>query len=131
MSQGGHARGTVLLVDDDGGVRLVTRLALRAAGYRVLAAGTGAEALALCARHAGPVHHLVADVRLPDTTGPRLAEAVRALRPGVRVLFFSGYPREALGEHERPPPGGAFLAKPFTLVGLVDAVGAAWLLRPR
>ncbi len=101
---------TVLLVEDEGAVREVARTVLDRLGYRVLAAANGEEALALEAGHPGPLDLLLTDVVLPGPSGPEVAEAVRARRPGCRVLFMSGYPeRLASG-----PAGVPFLAKPFS-----------------
>ncbi|HET6922551.1 MAG TPA: 7TM diverse intracellular signaling domain-containing protein [Anaeromyxobacteraceae bacterium] len=101
---------TVLLVEDEAAVREVTRTVLDRLGYRVLAAASGDEALALAARHDGTLHLILTDVVLPGPSGPEVAEALRARRPACRVLYMSGYPQNlATGL-----AGAAFLPKPFS-----------------
>jgi PAS domain S-box-containing protein len=106
------ARGseTVLLVEDETAVREVTRTVLDRLGYRVLAAASGDEALALAARHEGTLHLLLTDVVLPGPSGPEVAEALRARRPACRVLYMSGYPENLAAGLA----GAAFLPKPFS-----------------
>src|SRR2546430_1104635 len=65
-------------------------------------------------RHKGAIDLLVTDLVMPDTNGPKLAETLRAARPGLRVLFMSGYPEGAIVHHGMLEPGVAYLAKPFT-----------------
>ena len=101
---------TVLLVEDEPAVRDVARALLGRLGYRVLAAGSGDEALSLASGHEGPVHLLLTDVVLPGPSGPEVAEAVRARRPGCRVLFMSGYPEKLAAGLSGVP----FLPKPFS-----------------
>jgi CheY-like chemotaxis protein len=114
---GGAAQGggeTVLVVEDEGAVRAVIRRALQGAGYTVLEAGGGADAVRLAEQHAGPIHLLVTDVVMPGLNGRQVAERVTALRPGVRVLFVSGYTDDAVIRHGLDGEGLAFLPKPFT-----------------
>jgi CheY-like chemotaxis protein len=91
-------------------VRDVARAVLDRLGYRVLAAANGEEALALVARHPGPVDLLLTDVVLPGPGGPEVAAAVRARRPACRVLFMSGYPENLAAGLAGVP----FLPKPFS-----------------
>jgi CheY-like chemotaxis protein len=101
---------TVLLVDDDRPVRMLSREVLRAQGYRVLEASNGLAALRVAAAQTGPVHALVADVVLPGLRGPQLADWLRIERPQLAVLLLTG------SEPEPPPdarPGDVLLAKPF------------------
>ena len=111
------ARGseTVLLVEDEPGVRAVAREALESHGYRVIEAQHGVEALAVAAAHAGPIDLLVTDMVMPQMGGRELAQRLRALRPALRVLFMSGYTDDVIlrrGASEAPP---AFLQKPFAM----------------
>jgi CheY-like chemotaxis protein len=102
---------TVLLVEDEDNVRRVAVRCLERAGYRVLAVGDGEDALRLAA--ATPrIDVLVTDVVMPGMSGPRLADHLRAARPGLPVLFMSGFSRD-LPESLQPPPG-SLLQKPFT-----------------
>jgi len=103
---------TILLVEDEPAVRSVTRRLLVRAGYDVLEACDGAEAIAIAERHPGPIHLVLSDMVMPGLDGRQVAEAVRARRPDVPVLLMSGYTERALppGEGGRQPT--AFLAKP-------------------
>jgi len=115
--------GTVLLVEDDAGVRGVAARALREGGFLVLAAGGAGEAMELAARSPGPVDVLVTDVVMPGVNGKALAEELRRRRPDLRVLFVSGYPDDIIGRHGVLDPGVEFLPKPFTPASLVARVG--------
>ena len=115
--------GTVLLVEDDAGVREVAARALRDGGYRVLAASGAGEAMELAARAPGPVDILVSDVVMPGVNGKVLAQELLLRRPSMRVLFVSGYADDILGRHGVLEPGVEFLAKPFTPASLVSKVG--------
>jgi len=113
---------TVLLVDDDPHVAAAARRALERAGYKVLAANTGAEALGVAAKHSGPVDILVTDLVMPEMGGRELARRVSASVPTIRVLYTSGYTAEAMNQQAVLQPGDAFLGKPFTPDGLLRAV---------
>src|SRR5437773_2673225 len=91
---------TVLIAEDEAPLREVLKSTLEHAGYNVLNAGSGTDALDLCSRHEGPVHLLLSDVIMPAMDGPELARRLRGSRPGLRVLFMSGYTDERLAEHE-------------------------------
>ena len=102
MSQGAEAptvgaesvkgRETVLLVEDEPGVRRLVNETLRLHGYTVLEARHGIEALLTGAKHAGPIHLLLTDVVMPQMSGPEVAEKLATVRPEVKVLYMSGYP---------------------------------------
>jgi CheY-like chemotaxis protein len=113
---------TILLVEDEEGVRELARDILRASGYTVLEARNGAEALLLCERHQGPLHLLLTDVVMPRMSGRELAERLAPLRPDLRVLYMSGYTDDAVIRHGVLGAGTAFLQKPFTPAGLVQSV---------
>lgn len=105
---------TVLLVEDEPGVRSLAQEALRLNGYRALVAGGAEEALALAASHRGAIHLLLTDVIMPGLNGKELADRLALSRPGVRVLFISGYTADAIGQHGILDAGVSFLPKPFT-----------------
>ncbi len=114
--------GTVLVVEDDEQLRRLTHRALAAQGYEVLEADRGRSALDAARRHEGPIDLLVTDLVMPDTNGPKLAETLRAARPGLRVLFMSGYPEGAIVHHGMLEAGVAYLAKPFTTEAITRKV---------
>jgi PAS domain S-box-containing protein len=113
---------TVLLVEDEDAVRQATRLLLERLGYRVLAARDGAEGLATAASFDGPIHLLVTDVVMPRMSGRELARAMASRRPGLPVLFVSGYSREVVTGNGLLEPGLRLLQKPFDPMDLARAV---------
>ena len=117
-----HGGGTVLVVEDDDQLRRLTHRALASRGYVVLEAERGSTAIDLAHRHKGPLHLLLTDIVMPDMNGRKLADAIRAGRPGLRVLYMSGYPDGAIASHGFLEPGVAYLAKPFTTDAIVAKV---------
>jgi two-component system, cell cycle sensor histidine kinase and response regulator CckA len=116
---------TVLLAEDEPGVRAIARELLELQGYRILEAANGIDALEIEARHPGPIHLLLTDVVMPRMGGRELAERFAARRPGARLLFASGYTDdEALRDSIRSRTL-AFLQKPYTLEALAMAVREA------
>jgi signal transduction histidine kinase/CheY-like chemotaxis protein len=109
----------VLLAEDDEAIRRVAERVLQRAGYRVLAAGTPADALSICDNHGDEIDLLLTDVVMPRMSGLELAEAVVTRRPSVRVLFMSGYSDAAVFRDRAQDPGVAFIQKPLT----PDALG--------
>ena len=105
---------TVLLAEDDTGVRNVTAGMLRTLGYQVIEAGGGLEALRLCREHHGPIHLLLTDVVMPFMNGRELADRVKAILPGIRVLFVSGYTDDSILRHGVLDENIAFLNKPLS-----------------
>ena len=85
---------------------------LEGAGYKVLAAGNGGEALKLARTHSGAIHLLLTDVVMPGMSGPGLAEALRGRYPGIKVVYTSGYTTDAIDQGVLDPQV-AFIAKPF------------------
>jgi PAS domain S-box-containing protein len=114
-----NGKETILLVEDEDGVRALALHLLQTCGYTVLEASHGKEALRVAERHAGPVHLLVTDVVMPQGMGGRqVAEAVRALHPETRVLFVSGYTDDAVVRHGVLEEKTNFLQKPFSPASL-------------
>jgi two-component system cell cycle sensor histidine kinase/response regulator CckA len=119
-AESGHE--TVLLVEDDQALRAVTREILEAAGYRVLAAARPDEALMVSAGQSGPIDLLLTDVVMPGRSGPEVAAELGVHRPGLRVLYISGYPHDAIAHHGVPGGGRRLLHKPFSSSELLQAV---------
>jgi PAS domain S-box-containing protein len=120
----GPTRGTetVLVVEDEPAVLSLSQRALEAQGYLVLAAADPPAALRVVERHGGTIHLLLTDVVMPAMSGRELAERLVARRPGIRVLYMSGYPGDAVVQHGALPSGSAFLQKPFSPDGLARKV---------
>jgi signal transduction histidine kinase len=112
---------TILLVEDEAGVRALTRTVLERRGYSVLVAENGAAALDVLARDPRPVHVLLTDVLMPGMNGRDLASRVRALRPAARVVFMSGYAADNAPDFAGDPASG-FLSKPFTERALASKI---------
>jgi signal transduction histidine kinase/CheY-like chemotaxis protein len=113
--------GTVMLVEDEEAVRMFSARALRNKGYKVIEAASGRAALDLMSRSADPIDLLITDVVMPEIDGPALVEEFRAARPGLKVIFISGYAESSF----RNATDGAslhFLAKPFSLRQLAAKV---------
>jgi CheY-like chemotaxis protein len=112
-------RGEVILVvDDDPLVLSLTQRVLDRLGYTVLAARDGQQAIELVEHAPGPVDLLLTDVIMPNQSGPALHECILRLRPGVKVIYMSGYPGDQLAESVDAP----LLPKPFTLQKLGQTV---------
>src|SRR5262249_3825881 len=106
----------ILLVEDDAALCDVTREYLQSRGYQVLTAGSGPSAFEVCKTHRGPIDLLVIDIVMPGLSGTELAKAARELRPGLRVIYVSGYV-------DRQPnleldPRSLFLRKPYSMIDL-------------
>jgi len=116
--------GTVLLAEDDEGVRESVREVLRASGWDVVTAASPAEALASAARQSLAIDLLVTDVVMPGMNGDELADKLLAMRPGLRVLFITGYDDEDVATRRLIGPGRECLSKPFTPAQLRSRVHA-------
>jgi two-component system cell cycle sensor histidine kinase/response regulator CckA len=113
---------TILVAEDEPGIRALVRKILRRQGYQVLEASDGEEALRIIHDHSGAIHLLITDVMMPGLGGPGLASQLREQRPDTKLLFISGYTGEAPLHTGDLPEGTAFLQKPFTLGSLLDRV---------
>ena len=115
-------QGTILLVEDEEGLRALNARGLASRGYTVLEAGNGVEAIEVFEAHGGKVDLVVSDVVMPEMDGPTLLKELRKKNPDLKIIFVSGYAEEAF--EKNLPQGGqfAFLPKPFTLKQLVEAV---------
>jgi two-component system, cell cycle sensor histidine kinase and response regulator CckA len=111
---------TVLLVEDEKGVRELTREYLQMSGYAVVEAEDGHTALELAAMHSGPIHLLMTDVVMPGISGRELADRVERLRPGIKVLYMSGYTDQAVVHHGILENDAVLLQKPFTVTTLAS-----------
>jgi CheY-like chemotaxis protein len=114
--------GPLILVADDEAIILnVVTVVLRKAGFRVLPASSGTQALQIAETSEEPIFLAVLDIVMPGLDGPHLATRLREIYPGLRVLFISGYAMPASGI----PAGADFLGKPFTASELLRRVTAA------
>ncbi|MBW6505058.1 PAS domain S-box protein [bacterium] len=113
---------TILLTEDEEGVRRLVREILSGNGYKVLEAGNGREALLLSEAHRGGIHLLLTDVMMPKMGGRELVERIRLQRPDLRILYMSGYTDDAILRHGVMENGIPFLQKPFTAEGLARKV---------
>ena len=104
---------TILVVEDEARVRKLVCQVLTGRGYHVLEALRGEEAIRRAAKHNGRIHLLLTDVVMPEMSGPRAVEQIRALHPGIKVLYMSGYTDEAIVHHGILESGQPFLQKPF------------------
>jgi two-component system cell cycle sensor histidine kinase/response regulator CckA len=118
-------QGTILLVEDEDPVRAVNARALSARGYTVLEAASGLEALRIIEERGAPVDLVVSDVVMPEMDGPTLLGELRKRHPALKVIFVSGYAEDAFRKNLPDGEEFNFLAKPFSLKQLVEAVKQA------
>jgi CheY-like chemotaxis protein len=116
----GAGRETILLVEDEDGVRELTREILQEHGYTVIEARDGESALQTLEHRGERLHLLLTDVVMPKMDGPELARRLIRRHPDVKVLYMSGYPNGAMGGVLEP--GAMLLLKPFTPQGMIDKV---------
>ncbi|MEQ1698493.1 MAG: PAS domain S-box protein [Ilumatobacteraceae bacterium] len=121
---GARTRATVLVVDDEGGIRDVVQRILLRHDHVVLVAGGGVEALRVAQRHAGPIDILLTDVVMPGLNGPDLAAALLGARPTMRVVFMSGYTGTDLAARITLDRDVELVTKPFTEAQLLSAIEA-------
>ena len=120
----------ILLVEDEAGVRELAREYLEMSNYTVLVAEDGHTALELAAMHAGPIHLLMTDVVMPGIGGRELADRMTRLRPGIKVLYMSGYTEQAVSQQGILGDDAVLLQKPFTLATLASKLGEILATQP-
>lgn len=113
---------TILVVEDEEAIREVATRILTRSGYSVIAAASGREAMSVIERHQGAIDLLLTDMFMPQMQGSELAGQVSTLRPGIRVLFMSGYTQLHLDEGAEPEQAGWSMEKPFTAPTLLARV---------
>lgn len=115
-------QATILLVEDEALVREMTSTILESQGYRVLTARDAQEATAIFGRYGRVVRLLLTDVVLPGQSGQDLASSLRKIRPGLRTIFSSGYPENAVTRQGVEKGSSLYLAKPFSAQDLLKKV---------
>jgi signal transduction histidine kinase/CheY-like chemotaxis protein len=113
---------TILMVEDEEAVRELAKRILGGAGYRVLTAANGGEALLMCERQPGPIHLMLTDVVMPQMNGKELADRLAKLWPDLRVLYMSGYTDDAIVHRGVLDHGTHFIGKPFNAAELTRMV---------
>lgn len=114
---------TVLVVEDHAALRAVTGRIFTRNGYHVITSGGGPEALTVARGYPGEIRLLVTDVVMPHMTGKEVAEKMREIKPGIEVLYMSGYARPVLASQGRLDPGVALVEKPFSEAELMAKAG--------
>jgi len=117
-----HVTETILVVEDEEAVRVLVGTILRRFGYEVLEAGDGPEALKICSQRDVKIDLMLTDVIMPRMNGKVLAERVTRIRPGIKIIFMSGYMENVIAHHGVLDAGVALLTKPFSLEGLAQKV---------
>jgi two-component system cell cycle sensor histidine kinase/response regulator CckA len=115
-------QGTILLVEDEEGLRSLNARGLRSRGYSVIEASNGVEAMEALEHENGAVDLVVSDVVMPEMDGPTLLKTMRGRNPNLKIIFVSGYAEDAFEKSLPENQQFAFLPKPFTLTQLVAAV---------
>jgi two-component system, cell cycle sensor histidine kinase and response regulator CckA len=115
-------QGTILLVEDEEGLRSLNARGLRSRGYSVIEASNGIEAMEALEERDGAVDLVVSDVVMPEMDGPTLLKTMRGRNPDLKIIFVSGYAEDAFEKSLPENQQFAFLPKPFTLSQLVAAV---------
>jgi len=113
---------TLLIVEDEPNLREIARIFLEDYGYQVLEAVDVEAALRIATKFPDTIHLLLTDVIMPRKSGRQLAEQVREMRPGIKVLFMSGYTDDMIVRHDVLAPGVALLQKPFNRTQLAKMI---------
>jgi two-component system cell cycle sensor histidine kinase/response regulator CckA len=113
---------TILLVEDEDPLRQLARTCLETGGYKVLSVADGKSAIELVNSNPEPIDLLLTDVIMPGMSGRELANTVSQLRPGIKILFMSGYTNDLIAQYGVLEAGTQLLEKPFTLYSLLDKV---------
>ncbi|MET0494678.1 MAG: PAS domain S-box protein, partial [Actinoplanes sp.] len=118
-----HTDEMVLIVEDEEALREVTERIFIRGGFRVMTAANGVEAIALAAGYAGEIHLLLTDVVMPNMLGKEVAERVRELKPGIEVLYMSGYAQPVLASQGRLDRDVNLINKPFSADAITERAG--------
>jgi CheY-like chemotaxis protein len=113
IAEASRASEVILLAEDEDGVRRMVQEVLSRQGYEVIAARHGEEAIEIAKRHLDRIDVLLTDVVMPGISGRQLADRLSRIRPGIRVIYMSGYAEDAIVQHGVLEDGIDFLLKPF------------------
>jgi CheY-like chemotaxis protein len=117
-----ETRPTVLVVDDEEDLRDIIRRMLQRRGFDTLIAGDSQEAIAVCRDHPGEIDILVTDLGLPGVSGGELSRAATALRPGMRVVYISGLPKDLAVADGQIDKDALLVKKPFSSESLLETL---------
>ncbi len=117
-----NGNGTILIAEDDQVLRLLNRMILEKAGYRVIEAENGEAAISIFRKHEEEIDLLLMDLVMPKMNGRKAYDEIRVLRPGIRVIFVSGYAADIIAEKNISTEGFRFIQKPMKPVELLKAV---------
>ena len=120
---------TLLIVENEAAIRNLLQMALQRSGYAVFAAESGGDALELVRRHDGPIDLVITDVVMPDMNGSELVRQLAFERPGIKILFMSGYLDDTLGELGVLPTDINFIQKPFSPRIMAQKYATSWTAR--
>ncbi len=113
---------TILVIEDEQEIRQVAEIMLERRGYNVISADSGANAIEVLKEHAGTIDLVLSDVVMPGSSGPESMRRIRAMQPGIKVLYMSGYAADLIARHGIDEDPRHFVTKPFTLAELSRAV---------
>jgi CheY-like chemotaxis protein len=122
VERSAEGKATVLIVEDDPGIRELSRKILSRCGYTVLVADGGDEARTVSEHHEGSIDVLLSDVVMPGMNGPMVAEMLTRMRPGLKVVYMSGYTDDTVVRHGVMAHHVPFLQKPFTPERLANKI---------